>query len=201
MRVKGFLVVVVVLCLAAPAWAQSEAAKAYRQSNQLVAYSPPPEFVDGLFTARQMLPRHLYKSPGALAKNLGCPTAWLMDEAEMNRLKDALAKGAPLEYSIYLEADCQGQLAYYVFVAWANLDPRKWLAGQKRFAGSKAEGQYGETVARLEKAMQAGLAVNAELRFVEGAKGLVPGDPEDTLGPQCRPLAVYDLEKGQPAGK
>lgn len=182
------------------ALAASEQALALRGQNGLSVFSPPEAFLAGNFLADETDPAFIFGSVRDFAQSLGCPATWLIEEAERKRLEARGQQPGPVEYSIYLEADCAGKVAYYVFVD-RSLNPAQWLEWRRQFHKNKAEPHYREAKTSLDKAVQSGLAVNGELRFVALNGDLVLKRPEEVLTGELKFRPIYDLKKNQPLGK
>ncbi|GFK94373.1 hypothetical protein NNJEOMEG_02217 [Fundidesulfovibrio magnetotacticus] len=186
--------------LALPALAQSPQAKAQRDAQDLTPFTPPEAFLTGAFLADEMQPAYLFASVREFAQSLKCPTAWLIEKSEKERIARPAAPEAPAEYSLWLEADCPDGVAYFVFTDQSAMTPAQWIAWRKRFHGSKAEGSYGQTKGQLEKAQADGMRVGGELRFiVKGGELLVGKTPEAVLVGELAVKPGYDLQKGQKA--
>ncbi len=69
------------------------------------------------------------------------------------------------------------------------------------FHRSKAQEEYGAVDAALEQAAGRGFPVDAELRFIEIGGDLILKKPEDFLTGDLKMKPVYDLKRGNAAGK
>jgi hypothetical protein len=172
-----------------------------RQQNGLLPFEPGKAFLDGDFLAQEKDPGFVFGSVAAFVASRSCPTAWLIEEGEKARLASVNLGADPVEYTLYLEEDCPAAARAYAFVVQSSQDAKQWLAWRKNFHKSKADGYYGETLARLEKAASQGVTPAAELRFVltDGELGLTP--PEDFLIKTLKFAPKFDLKTGQPTGK
>jgi hypothetical protein len=190
----------ILLLLAGHAWAESEQAAKLRGQNGLTAFAPPEAFLSGNFLADETDPAFIFGKVRDFAKSLSCPTAWLIEDAERKRIESRNPQAGPVEYSIYLEADCAGQVAYYIFVD-RSLNPAQWLEWRRQFHKTKADPHYKEAKTSLDQAAQSGFAVDAELRFVALDGDLLMKRPEDVLAGELKFRPIYDLKKNQPTAK
>jgi hypothetical protein len=188
------------LLLAGLAWAESEGAAKLRGQNGLTAFAPPEAFLAGNFLADETDPAYIFGKVRDFAKSLPCPTAWLIEEAELKRIQNRGAQAGPVEYSIYLEADCAGKVAYYIFVD-RSLNPTQWLEWRRQFHKTKADPHYKDAKASLDQAAGKGFAVDAELRFVALDGELLMKRPEDVLAGELKFRPIYDLKQNQPVAK
>ena len=181
----------------------ADPAKAFRQQNGLVAYSPPPWFLAGDFIAREKNPRYVFGKVRDFAKALRCPTAWLIEDLELKRIEPVLKSGRTPEYSLYLEAARPGGTVYWMFVVFPHKTAQEWFLERRRFHGRKAKDYYGKTEKELQRALDAGLAITGELRFFI-TKGQISMEvPEEVLTRQIKFAPVWDLSAGRrlPAAK
>lgn len=188
------------LLLAGFAGAGSEQAAKLRGQNGLVAFAPPEAFLTGNFLADETDPAFIFGKVRDFASSLSCPTAWLIEDAERRRIENRGAQAGPVEYSIYLEADCGGKVAYYIFID-RSLNPEQWLEWRRPFHRTKADPHYKEAKASLDQAAQNGVTVAAELRFVALDGDLLLKRPEDVLAGELKFRPIYDLKKNQPLAK
>jgi hypothetical protein len=180
-----------------PAWAASEAALKLRSTNGLSEFSPPEAFLNGNFVADEIEPQYVFGKVRDFVKSRSCPTSWLLEESEKNRVKDQQNLSGPFEYTIYLEEDCPGKVAYYVFVDRSHAKSAEWMEWRRKFHGkSKTEPQYAGVSAALEQASQSGFPVDAELRFIEIGGDLISKKPEDFLTGDLKISPIYDLRQG-----
>lgn len=190
----------IVLLLAAVAGAESEPAARLRTQNGLTPFAPPEAFLAGNFLADETDPAFVFGRVRDFAKSLPCPTAWLIETAEQKRIENRGAQAGPVEYTVFLEADCGGKVAYYIFVD-RSLNPAQWLEWRRQFHKNKADPHYKEAKTSLDKAAEGGTTVTAELRFVAADGELLLKRPEDILAGELKFQPIYDLKKNQPIGK
>ena len=177
--------------------AASDKAAALRTANDLVAFTPPDAFLAGSFLADEREPSFLFGPVSDFVLSRKCPAAWLIEAGEKARLAKPAGTDAPLEYTLYLEEDCPEQVRYYVFVDQSAMTPKQWLEWRQQFHKNKAEGEYGATRDRLEKAVAQGLRIGGELRFIVNDGELAVGKtPEACLGPELAYAPSYDLKQG-----
>jgi hypothetical protein len=198
-RFIGILVSLFVLsCLPLTAQAASHKAEELRKADALTEFSPPETFLTGYFLADEMEPSFLFGTVADFARSLKCPTTWLIEDADRARLAAPAEAGAPLEYTLYLEADRPTGVTYYVFLDQSAMTPKQWIEWRKQFHKSKAEGEYGATRDRLEKAVAEGMRVGGELRFIMENGELAPGkSPEAALLTELSFAPSYDLKQGK----
>jgi hypothetical protein len=190
----------ILLLLTGYAGAESEQAARLRSQNGLIAFAPPEAFLAGNFLADETDPAFIFGKVRDFAKSLPCPTAWLIEAAERKRIENRDPQSGPVEYSIYLEADCAGKVAYYIFVD-RSLNPTQWLEWRRQFHKTKADPHYKEAKTSLDQAAQNGFAVDAELRFVALDGDLLMKRPEDVLAGELKFRPIYDLKQNQPIAK
>lgn len=186
----------IVLVICGAAGAASEQAMKLRSPNGLSEFVPPEAFLAGNFLADETDPAYIFGKVRDFVKSLACPTTWLIEEAERKRIEVRGQQSGPVEYSIYLEADCQGKVTYYIFVD-RSFNPDKWLEWRQPFHRTKAESHYKEAKTSLDQAAQNGVTVNAELRFVALNGDLLLKRPEDVLIGELKFQPIYDLKKNQ----
>ena len=177
------------------ALAASAKAMAQRQSQGLTAFNPPERFLYGNFVADEMNPAFIFGPVKAFAASRKCPTTWLIEEGDQNRLTGQGSTGTPQEYTLYLEEDCPDRVVYYVFIDQSGLTPQQWLAWRHKFHKSKAEPEYGEAKSKLEQACKEGCGVGAELRFIEKDGELLSKSPEEVLLDELHFAPIYDLNR------
>ena len=134
-------------------------------------------------------------------KTRTCPTAWFIEEGEKKRIESRTDQTVPLEYTLYLEEDCQGNVAYYIFVDRSQANSAQWLEWRKQFHKNKAEGQYNAAKTGFEKASQNGFSVDAELRFIEENGELRLKKPEEVLTEDLKFQPIYDLQQEKAIGR
>lgn len=190
----------ILLIITAAATAGSEQAVKLRSQNGLSEFTPPERFLAGNFLADETDPAYIFGSVGDFARSLACPATWLIEAAERKRVEARTEQSGPIEYSIYLEADCPGKVAYYIFID-RSFNPDKWLEWRRPFHRSKAEPHYKEAKTSLDQAAQNGFAVAAELRFVALNGDLLLKRPEDILAGDLKFKPIYDLKNNQALAK
>ena len=184
----------IVFAICSAVGAASEQAMKLRSQNGLTEFAPPEAFLNGNFLADETDPAYIFGKVRDFAKSLSCPTAWLIEEAERKRIESRGQQSGPVEYSIYLEADCAGKVIYYIFVD-RSFNSTQWLEWRRQFHKSKAEPHYREAKTVLDQAAQNGFAVDAELRFVALNGDLLLKRPEDVLAGELKFQPIYDLKK------
>jgi len=189
-----------VLAICGAAGAASEPALKLRGENGLSEYTPPEAFLAGNFLADETDPAFIFGKVRDFAKSLSCPATWLIEEGERRRIEARVQSSDPVEYSIYLEADCPGKVTYYVFVD-RSINSAQWLEWRRQFHKSKADPHYGAVKAGLEQAAQNGFVVDGELRFVALNGDLLLKRPEDILAGELKFQPIYDLRKNQALSK
>ena len=182
-------------------WAASQKAMALRQTNGLTAFTPPEKFLAGNFVADEMNPAFIFGPVKTFVASRKCPTAWLIEEGEKNRLARQGGPDKLVEYTVYLEEDCPDKVVYYVFIDQSGLTPQQWIEYRKKTHGSKAEPEYGPTKSKLDTACQAGCGVGAELRFIQKDGELVAQSPEQVLRQDLKFAPIYDLNRQQKISK
>lgn len=194
--VLGSLLVLV--CLASsPVHSASPKALELRKANELSPFTPPDSFLNGFFLADEMEPSYLFGTVKAFAASLKNPTVWLIEQSEKDRLDKTGKDGPPPEYTLYLEEDCPDGVVYYVFVDFSAMTPKQWIEWRKQFHKNKAEGEYGATRDRLEKAAGEGVKAGGELRFIMRDGELTGGKtPEAVLSQDLVFPPGYDLKLG-----
>jgi hypothetical protein len=177
--------------------AAGETAREFRQQNGLVAYSPPAWFTEGYFIAREKNPAFVFGPVKDFVRALGGKTTWLIEDLELKRLERTAADGTYPEYSLYLEAVLPARTEYWVFVVLPYESAGEWFDARRAYHGRKAEGYYGKTQGMLERAINQGLKIKAELRFLieKGDIGLEP--PEDLIMNRYKYRPVFDLGSGR----
>jgi len=191
----GFLIV---LALSASTWAASEQAVKLRGKSALSEYTPPEAFLSGNFVADEVEPVCVFGKVKDFVKSRSCTTTWLIEEGEKKRIEARGQQSGPIEYTMYLEDDCPGKVAYYVFVDRSQAKGAEWMQWRQQFHGkNKTEPQYGAVKAGLEQAAQNGFPVDAELRFIEINGDLSLKKPEDILIGELKVQPIYDLKQGK----
>jgi hypothetical protein len=193
--ILGYLIV---LALSASTWAASEQAVKQRSKNALSEYSPSETFLSGNFVADEDEPAYIFGKLKDFVKSRSCSTAWLIEEGEKKRVEARDQQSGPIEYTLYLEEDCPGKVAYFIFVdrSQANID--QWMQWRQKFHGkSKTEPHYARAKAGLEQAAQNGFLVDSELRFVEVNGDLTLKKPEAILIEELKFQPIYDVKQGK----
>jgi len=189
-----------VMAICGAAGAASEPAMKLRGENGLAEFAPPAAFLAGNFLADETEPAFIFGNVRDFAKSLSCPATWLIEEGERKRIESRGQQSGPVEYSIYLEADCPGKVTYYIFVD-RSFNSAQWLEWRRQFHKSKAEPHYKEAKASLDQAAQNGFAVDGELRFVSLNGDLLLKRPEEILTGELKFQPIYDLKKNQALSK
>lgn len=189
--------IVGILLLAIPVLAADTQVQDLRKANNLVAYTPPDKFLAGNFVADEMDPRFIFGTVKDFAASRTCPTAWLIEAGELARVASQNAPDAALEYSLYLEEACPDKVVYYVFVDQSRLNPKQWIDWRQQFHKNKVEGQYAKARTKLENALQAGVGVGGELRFLMRDGELLARAPEEVLRVDLKFTPLYDLKEGK----
>jgi hypothetical protein len=185
-----------VVAICGVAMAASEPAMKLRGQNGLSEFAPPEAFLAGNFLADETEPAFIFGKVRDFTKSLACPATWLIEEGERKRIEARGQSSDPVEYSIYLEADCPGKVTYYIFVD-RSINSAQWLEWRRQFHKTKADPHYKEAKASLDQAAQNGFAVDAELRFVALNGDLLLKRPEDILTGELKFQPIYDLKKNQ----
>jgi len=176
----------------------SQKAQELRQEGDLVPYQPSPAVLNALFTADEDAPRGVYGPISAYVRTRACPTAWLIEKGELERVRELSSRKVlvPYEFSLTLEEDCPGKVSHAVFVTAPGSTPEAWLKWRSQFHGRKAAGHYSAALAGLKKAEAAGLVLTGELRFLSVNGELLNRNLEDVLREEGRLAPVFNLEKG-----
>ena len=188
------------LAICGAAGAASDQAMKLRGENNLSEFAPPEAFLAGNFLADETEPAFIFGKVRDFTKSLSCPATWLIEEGERKRIEARGQQSGPIEYSIYLEADCPGKVTYYIFVD-RSFNSAQWLEWRRQFHKTKADPHYKEAKASLDQAAQNGFAVDAELRFVALNGDLLLKRPEDVLAGELKFQPIYDLKKNQALSK
>ena len=191
----------IVLAICGAAGAASEPAMKLRGENGLSEFAPPEAFLAGNFLADETEPAFIFGKVRDFVKSLACPATWLIEEGERKRIESRDQQSGPIEYSIYLEADCPGKVTYYIFVD-RSFNSAQWLEWRRKFHGrSKTDLHYEAARASLEQAAQKGFVVDGELRFVALNGDLLLKRPEEILAGELKFQPIYDLKKNQALSK
>ena len=192
---------IMVVAICGAAGAASEQAMKLRSQNGLSEFAPPEVFLAGNFLADETEPAFIFGKVRDFTKSLSCPATWLIEEGERKRIEARGQSSDPVEYSIYLEADCPGKLTYYIFVD-RSFNSAQWLEWRRKFHGrSKTDLHYEAARASLEQAAQKGFVVDGELRFVALNGDLLLKRPEEILAGELKFQPIYDLKKNQALSK
>jgi len=180
-----------------PATVAAESAQAFRQQNGLLAYSPPAWFLKGYFVAREKNPRYVFGPVKDFVNALGGSSDWLIEDLELKRLEKASADVKKPEYTLFLEIVSPQSTEYWVFVVLPYASAQDWFDARRAFHGRKAEAYYGETRKELEQALEQGLQIKAELRFLieQGETSLQV--PEDVIMNRHKVRPIFDLSTGR----
>jgi len=182
----------------------AESAQAFRQKNGLQAYVPPEWFLRGYFIACEKNPGYVFGSVQDFVEVLGGTTTWLIEDMEIERLKTANINGKQIEYSLFLEAVLQDRTEYWVFVVLPYESAQAWYDAKRAYHGRKAEEYYGKTRSELERALNRGFKISAELRFwIENSETSLQ-TPENVIMSKYKFQPVFDLVTGRrlsPAAK
>ena len=192
--------VAMVLAICGAAGAASERAMKLRSENGLSEFAPPEAFLAGNFLADETEPAFIFGKVRDFVKSLACPATWLIEEGERKRIESRDQQSGPIEYSIYLEADCPGKVTYYIFVD-RSFNSAQWLEWRRQFHKTKADPHYKEAKTSLDQAAQNGFVVDGELRFVALNGDLLLKRPEDILAGELKFQPIYDLRKNQALSK
>ncbi len=175
----------------------AESFRAFRQKNGLQPYVPPEWFLKGYFIASEKTPGYVFGPVQKFVSALGSHTTWLIEDMELERLEAARANGKKIEYSLYLEAASPGRAEYWVFVALPYDSAQAWYDARRAYHGRKAEGYYGKTRDELDRALNRGLNIKAELRFrIENGETSLKV-PEDVIMNRYGFHPVFDLDTGR----
>ncbi|HYA41577.1 MAG TPA: hypothetical protein VEF34_09755 [Syntrophobacteraceae bacterium] len=177
------------------AWAASDEASKLRALHGLSEFTPPEVFLNGNFVADEIEPQYVFGKVKDFWKSRSCPSNWLIEDNERNRIKEAQDQTGAFEYTLYLEEDCPGTVSYYVFVDRSRAKSAQWMEWRRNFHRSKTEEQYCAVSAVLEQAARDGFPVDAELRFIEISGDLISKRPEAFLKANLKISPIYDLRQ------
>ena len=170
--------------------------QAFRQKNGLQAFVPPEWFLSGYFFASEKNPSYVFGTVQNFAEAFRGTTTWLIEDMELERLKAASADGKKIEYSIFLEVASADQTEYWVFVVLPYESAQAWYDARRAYHGRKAEAYYGKTRSQLERALNQGLNISAELRFwIENGETSLQ-IPEGVIMRRYKFQPVFDLGTG-----
>jgi len=175
----------------------AESYQAFRQKNGLQAYVPPEWFLSGYFIACEKNPSYIFGPVQNFAEALAGTATWLIEDMELERLQAAAADGKKIEYSIFLEAASPDRTEYWVFVVLPYESAQAWYDARRAYHGRKAEAYYGKTKSELERALNQGLNISAELRFwIESGETSLQ-IPEGVIMNKYKFQPVFDLGTGR----
>ena len=177
-----------------------DSAQSFRQQNGLLAYAPPAWFLEGYFIARERNPGYVFGPVRNFVQAMGNKTTWLIEDLELKRLERASADGTTPEYSLFLEAVSPERTEYWVFVILPHESAEEWFAARRAYHGRKAEGYYGKTQSMLERALDQGLKIKAEIRFFIEKGNISIESPEDIILNRYKLKPVFDLSTGRRLG-
>jgi hypothetical protein len=196
-------VILAALTMAAAAVGASPA-DAFRQQNGLISVTPPAWFLNGSFIAREKNPNYIFGPLVNFVKALSSKTTWLIEDLELERLEQAAGEAQSIEYSLYLEAITPDGPRYWVFVVLPYENAQEWYDARRAYHGSKASNYYGETQEQIGNALQQGLKIKAELRFLIESGITRLQAPEEIIMDKYKIRPIFDLGAGRridPAGK
>jgi len=174
-----------------------ESSQAYRKLNGLQTYIPPEWFLRGYFIACEKNPKYVFGTVQDFADTLGGTTTWLIEDLELERLKEASADVKKIEYSLYLEAVLSDRTEYWVFVVQPYESAQAWFDARRSYHGRKADEYYGKTRDEIERALNQGLSINAELRYCVENGEINLQVPEDVIISKYNMKPVFDLGAGR----
>jgi hypothetical protein len=190
-------ILVLAVLIMTPAAVAAQSAQAFRQQNGLLAYAPPAWFLEGYYLAREKNPAYVFGPVQDFVGTLGGTPTWLIEDLELKRLQEAAAAGKQPEYTLFLEVVSSEHTQYWVFVVLSHASAKDWFDARRAFHGGKAEGYYGKTRKELERALDQGLIIKAELRFlIEQGETSVQA-PEAVIMNRYKVRPVFDLSAGR----
>ena len=175
----------------------AESAQTFRQKNGLLAYAPPVWFLEGYFIAREKNPGYIFGTVQDFVRTLGGTTTWLIEDLELKRVELASAEGKNPEYSLFLEAVSPQGTEYWVFVVLPHENAQAWFDARRAYHGRKAADYYGRTQSELEHALNQGIKIKAELRFLIERGDISLLVPEDEIRSRYQFQPVFDLGAGR----
>jgi hypothetical protein len=174
----------------------AESFQVFRQKNGLQAFVPPEWFLSGYFIASEKNPSYVFGPVQTFAEAVGGTTTWLIEDMELERLQAASADGKKIEYSIFLETTSPDRTEYWIFVVLPYESAQAWYDARRAYHGGKAEAYYGKTRSELERALNQGLNISAELRFwIENGETSLQ-IPEGVIMSRYKFHPVFDLGTG-----
>lgn len=202
--VKSWSLVATIIIMAGlminPLTNAEDSAQSFRQQNGLLPYDPPTWFLEGYFIARERNPGYVFGTVQNFAQALGHKTTWYIEDLELKRLEQALAEGTTPEYSLFLEAVSPERTVYWVFVTLPHESAGEWFAARRAYHGRKADGFYGKTQTRLERALNRGIKIKAEIRFFIEKGKISLESPEDIILNKYKFQPIFDLSTGRSLG-
>lgn len=191
------MLMAVILTITSPV-VSAKSNETFRQKNGLQTYVPPGWFLKGYFIAREKNPRYIFGPVQDFLGALGGSATWLIEDMELERLKEASANGKKIEYSLYLEVTSPDHTEYWVFVALPFENAQVWYNAKRAYHGRKAEKYYGTTRNELERAQNQGFNISAELRFwIENDETSLQ-TLENVIMSKYGFQPVFDLSMGRP---
>jgi hypothetical protein len=172
-------------------------AQTFRQQNGLLAYSPPAWFLEGYFIACEKNPDYAFGPVQDFVRAIDGKTTWLIEDLELKRVERALADGEKPEYSVFLEAVSPERTEYWVFVVLPHESAQAWFDARRAYHGRKATDYYGKTQGEIERALNQGLKIRAELRFFIEKGDISPELPEDAIMNRYKVQPVFNLSEGR----
>ena len=190
-------ILVLAVLIITPAAVAAQSAQAFRQQNGLLAYAPPAWFLEGYYLAREKNPAYVFGPVQDFVGTLGGTPTWLIEDLELKRLEEAATADKNPEYTLFLEIVSAEKTQYWVFVVLPHTSAKDWFNARRAFHGGKAEAYYGRTQQELEHALEQGLAIKSELRFLieQGQTSLQV--PEEVIMDGYKVRPVFDLKAGQ----
>jgi hypothetical protein len=184
-----------ILIITAPL-VSADSRRDFRQKNGLQPYAPPDWFIKGYFIACEKNPKFVFGTIQDFVAVLGGTSTWLIEDMELERVRDAVADGKKIEYSLFLETAWADHTEYWVFVVLPYESAQAWYDAKRAYHGRKAEEYYGKTLTELERAQRRGFMINAELRYwIENGETRLK-IPEDIIMSRYKFKPVFDLGSG-----
>jgi len=152
--------------------------------------------LEGYFIAREKNPGYIFGTVQDFVRTLGGTTTWLIEDLELKRVGLASAEGKNPEYSLFLEAVSPQGTEYWVFVVLPHENAQAWFDARRAYHGRKAADYYGKTQSELEHALNQGIKIKAELRFLIERGDISLLVPEDEIRSRYKFQPVFDLSAG-----
>ena len=184
--------------------AVSQRARALRQTNGLIVYSPPEKFLASNFVADEVNPAFIFGPVKSFVSCRKCPTTWLIEEGAKNTLDKLSSLGQPAEHTLYLEEDFPDKVVYYVFIDQSDLTPQQRVDSGCQGGchhQSKTEPEYDPTKSSIAKACQDGCGIGSELRFIQKDGELLNQSLEEFLCQDLKFAPIYDLSQRKKTSK